>query len=188
MTAGSLAHVTVCSLHSARLTLRSPPPPPPPPHGCAPWVWPPVCVSSSVCCGHYLCQGLSLLHPVSCRHTQTPLLVISPSLALSCSLLGQSAAPLHRQTAAADVMADGRGWGWGQGGGRGCRKGVGVGPVDSCDLCACCLCLCHCLSVQLKVHCCYSTTHYVGFIKRHSDYHGAIQRRVDPIRWTRAWR
>ena len=29
---------------------------------------------------------------------------------------------------------------------------------------------------------------YVGFMKRHSDYHVTIQRRVDPIRWTRAWR
>ena len=29
---------------------------------------------------------------------------------------------------------------------------------------------------------------YVGFMKRHSDYHATIQRRVDPIRWTRAWR
>ena len=33
------------------------------------------------------------------------------------------------------------------------------------------------------------TTHnYVGFMKRHSDYHVTIERRVDPIRWTRAWR
>ena len=29
---------------------------------------------------------------------------------------------------------------------------------------------------------------YVGFMKRHSDYHVTIQHRVDPIRWTRAWR
>ena len=33
------------------------------------------------------------------------------------------------------------------------------------------------------------TTHnYVGFMKRHSDYHVTIQRRVDTIRWTRARR
>ena len=30
------------------------------------------------------------------------------------------------------------------------------------------------------------TTHNVGFMKRHSDYRVTIQRRVDPIRWTRA--
>ena len=30
------------------------------------------------------------------------------------------------------------------------------------------------------------TTH-VGFMKQHSNYLVAIQRRVDPIRWTRAW-
>ena len=123
MTAGSLAHVTVCSLHSARLTLRSPPPPMGVPPGCGP-----LSVSSSVCCGHYLCHGLSLLHPVSCCHTQTPLLVISPSLALSCSLFGQSAAPLHRQTAAADVMADGRGGGGGREGGGGIGRGLVWGP------------------------------------------------------------
>ena len=32
------------------------------------------------------------------------------------------------------------------------------------------------------------TTYYMGFVKRHGDYHVTIQRRVDPIRWTRAWR
>ena len=31
-------------------------------------------------------------------------------------------------------------------------------------------------------------TTLVGFMKRHSDYHVTTQRRVDPIRWTRAWR
>ena len=29
---------------------------------------------------------------------------------------------------------------------------------------------------------------YVGFMKRHSNYLVTIQRRVDPIRWTRTWR
>ena len=28
-------------------------------------------------------------------------------------------------------------------------------------------------------------TTQVGFMKRHGDYHVTIQRRIDPIRWTR---